>query len=103
MGTDKAQLKEDTTLAPFLKMSLELMLMMAERLGLHSKIAAFLLLKIKTEKNYLIKSNKHAGGQTRHKGTTLTQTNSPDEIKTLVVERDTLPKGQYHEVGFIKR
>ncbi|MCP4992053.1 MAG: hypothetical protein GY928_40170, partial [Colwellia sp.] len=33
----KAQLKENTTLTPSFKMSLELLLMLAERLGLHSK------------------------------------------------------------------
>ncbi|MFT7374434.1 MAG: hypothetical protein ACI9T9_003140, partial [Oleiphilaceae bacterium] len=34
---------------------------------------------------------------------TLIQTDSPDEVKTLFVERDGLPQGNYHEVGFIKR
>ena len=30
-------------------------------------------------------------------------TDSPDEVKTLFVERDSLPQGNYHQVGFIKR
>ena len=104
----KKQLKEDTTLTPSLKMSLELILMvvimLAERLGLHSKNSSILPSQDQNrKKSSNKKSNKPAGGQTGHKGTTLTQTDAPDKIKTLVVERDTLPKGQYHEVGFIKR
>ncbi len=36
-------------------------------------------------------------------GKTLTQTQAPDEVKVLLVERDFLPKGHYREVGFQKR
>ena len=49
------------------------------------------------------KGNAPAGGQKGHKGTTLAQTDSPDEVDIRLVVRDTLPKGNYHEVGFIKR
>ncbi|MCP3699739.1 MAG: IS66 family transposase, partial [Aliivibrio sp.] len=104
----KAQLKEDTTLTPSIKMSLELLLMvvimLAERLGLHSKNSSIPPSKDPNRnKAPKEKGEKPAGGQKGHKGTTLTQTDSPDEVDTRFVERDSLPKGKYHEVGFIKR
>jgi transposase len=104
----KAQLKEDTTLAPSLKISLELILMviimLTERLGLHSKNSSIPPSDDPNRKKKPPhKGDKPAGGQKGHKGTTLIQTDSPDEVKTLFVERDGLPQGNYHEVGFIKR
>ncbi len=104
----KTQLKEDTSITPSLKRSLELILMvvvmLAERLGLHCKNSSIPPSKDPNRKKAPKRSgDKSAGGQKGHKGTTLTQTDPPDEVKTQFVERDTLPKGKYHEVGFIKR
>lgn len=104
----KTQLKEDTTIAPSLKISLELILMvvvmLAERLGLHSKNSSIPPSKDQNRKKEpKNKGDKPAGGQKGHKGATLAQTDSPDEVETLFVERDTLPKGKYHEIGYIKR
>ena len=104
----KAQLKEDTTLAPSLKISLELILMvvvmLVERLGLHSKNSSIPPSKDPNRnKAPKDKGDKPAGGQKGHKGTTLAQTDSQDEVDIRLVVRDTLPKGNYHEVGFIKR
>lgn len=104
----KAQLKEDNTLAPSLKISLELILivilMLTERLGLHSKNSSIPPSDDPNRKKKPPqKADKPAGGQKGYKGTTLTQTDSPDEVKTLFVERDSLPQGNYHEVRFIKR
>lgn len=104
----KTQLKEDTSITPALKMSLELILivvvMLAERLGLHSKNSSIPPSKDpnrkKEPKN---KGDKPAGGQKGHKGSTLAQTDFPDEIETCLVKRHILPKGKYHDVGFIKR
>jgi len=36
-------------------------------------------------------------------GTTLRQVDDPDDIKTLEVDRLTLPPGQYREVGLDRR
>ena len=104
----KAQLKEDTSIAPSLKISLELILMvvamLVERLGLHSKNSSIPPSKDPNRtKKPKDKSDKPAGGQKGHKGTTLFQTNSPDKVETQYVERKHLPQGKYHEVGFIKR
>ncbi len=46
------------------------------------------------------KSDKKPGGQKGHVGTTLRQIEDPDEIKDIEVDRRTLPKGQYKEMGF---
>ena len=104
----KTQLKEDTTITPSLKVSLELILMvvvmLVERLGLHSKNSSIPPSKDPNRKKEpKAKGNKPAGGQKGHKGITLAQTDSPDEVDIRLVVRDTLPKGNYHEVGFIKR
>lgn len=104
----KTQLKEDTTLSPSLRVSLELILMviimLTERLGLNSKNSSIPPSDDPNRKKKPSPSgDKPAGGQKGHKGTTLTQTDSPDEVKTLFVEREHLPKDNYREVGFIKR
>jgi transposase len=45
-------------------------------------------------------SDKKAGGQPNHKGSTLTLCEEPDEIKTIAIDRRTLPKGHYSEDGY---
>ena len=104
----KTQLKEDTSITPALKMSLELILivvvMLAERLGLNSKNSSIPPSKDPNRKKEpKDKGDKPPGGQKGHKGSTLAQTDFPDEIETCLVKRDILPKGNYHDVGFIKR
>jgi len=47
--------------------------------------------------------NNKPGGQPGSVGTTLRQVNNPDDIKTLEVDRSSLPPGQYREVGFDRR
>ncbi len=73
-------------------------------MGIHSKNSSIPPYKDPNRKKEPKGSrDKSAGGQKGHKGTTLTQTDSPDEVKTQFVERDALPKGKYHEFGYIKR
>jgi transposase len=104
----KAQLQEDKTLTPALKMSIELLLvvvvMLASKLGLNSKNSSLPPSKdTNRKKQAKEKSGKSAGGQTGRVGKTLTQTQTPDEIKFIFVDRDFLPQGRYREVGFQKR
>lgn len=104
----KAQLQTDKTLTPALKMSIELILvvvvMLADKLGLNSKNSSIPPSKdINRKKQTKEKSDKSAGGQIGRIGKTLTQTETPDEVKVIFVERDLLPKGSYREVGFQKR
>lgn len=49
------------------------------------------------------KSDKPAGAQTGHIGKTLKKVDNPDEIKFISVDRRTLPKGKYQQVGFETR
>ena len=58
---------------------------------------------INREKQTKDKSDKSAGGQKGRAGKTLTQTETPDEIEVILVDRARLPQGQYREVGFQKR
>jgi len=104
----KAQLQEDKTLTPALKMSIELILvivvMLASKLGLNSKNSSIPPSKdINREKQTKDKSDKPAGGQKGRTGKTLTQTKTPDEIEVILVDQDMLPEGRYREVGFQKR
>jgi transposase len=45
-------------------------------------------------------SGKEAGGQIGHKGVTLAPVDEPDEVKVLYVTQESLPQGNYREVGF---
>ena len=101
----KAQLQEDKTLTPALKMSIELILvivvMLASKLGLNSKNSSIPPSKDINRKKQT--KDKSAGGQKGRTGKTLTQTETPDEIEVILVDRDRLPQGHYREVGFQKR
>ena len=89
-------------------MSIELILvvvvMLASKLGLNSNNSSIPPSKdINRKKQDKEKSAKSAGGQKGRAGKTLIQTQTPDEIKVILVERDFLPKGHYREIGFQKR
>jgi transposase len=49
------------------------------------------------------KSGKRPGGQKGHVGTTLKKVDDPDKIEPIQIDRRTLPKGRYHEVGYEAR
>ena len=49
------------------------------------------------------KSNKKPGGQNGHEGSRLEKSDNPDKIETIEIDKRTLPKGKYHEVGFDAR
>ncbi len=48
-------------------------------------------------------TDKNPGGQKGHKGAQLNPVDEPDEIENIKIDRRTLPKGQYQEVGFEAR
>lgn len=49
------------------------------------------------------KSNKKPGGQNGHEGSRLEKSDNPDKIETIEIDKRTLPKGKYHDVGFDAR
>jgi transposase len=49
------------------------------------------------------KSNKKPGGQNGHDGFRLEKSDNPDKIKTIEIDKRTLPKGKYRDVGFDAR
>lgn len=104
----RKQLIADKTITPSLKMSIELILMivtlLAQKFGLNSKNSSIPPSQDSNrKKSSTTGSELKPGGQPGRIGKTLLQTDSPDEINIIYVERDALPKGQYHEVGFQKR
>ncbi len=55
------------------------------------------------EKSARKKGEKKPGGQLGHKGTTLTKVDQPDIIEELSVDKKSLPKGKYKNVGYESR
>lgn len=86
-------------------MSIELILvvMLADKLGLNSQNSSIPPSKdINRTKPMREKSEKSAGGQKGRAGKTLIQTETPNEVEVILVDREFLPKGHYREVGFQK-
>jgi len=104
----KNQLAAEKDLSPALKSSLEVLLLLVtillSRLGLNSKNSSKPPStdpnRTKELKN---KSDRKPGGQNGHNGTTLKPVSDPDEVETLLVDRRTLPKGRYQDVGYESR
>jgi len=55
------------------------------------------------EKQPKRKTDKKAGGQKGHIGSTLKKVDDPDRIELLKIDRRTLPPGKYRQVGFDTR
>ena len=104
----KTQLAAEKDLSPALKSSLEVLLLLVtillSRLGLNSKNSSK---PPSTDPNRTkepkSKSDRKPGGQNGHNGTTLQPVPDPDEIETLLIDRRTLPKGRYQDVGYESR
>lgn len=92
-------------LTPALKMSiLVIVVMLANKLGLNSNNSSIPPSKdMNREKLSKEKSDKKVGGQKGRVGKTLAQTDTPDEAKVILVNRDFIPQGNYREVSFQKR
>jgi transposase len=104
----KGLLAAEKDLSPALAASLEVLLLLVsllvDRLGLNSKNSSKPPStdpnRAKEPKN---KSDRKPGGQIGRRGTTLLQVDDPDEVEVLKIDRTTLPKGQYRDVGYEAR
>jgi len=104
-------LAEEAHLSSALRAALEVLIMLvqllANRLSLNSRNSSKppstdRFNKGDKDNNNDNKKNK-PGGQTGRLGTTLQKVDDPDEIKTLELDRTTLPPGAYQEDGFESR
>jgi transposase len=99
---------KESNLSPAFKASIDILLLLvtilANRLGLSSKNSSK---PPSSDPNRPRKSrsggDRKPGGQPGHSGATLQQVDNPDEIKEIPVDRNILPKGRYHRVGFESR
>ncbi len=101
-------LDEEKDLSPALRSTIELLLvivtLLVNRLGLNSHNSSKPPSsdphrQRKNKKN----SGKKAGGQDGHIGSTLTRIEPPDEIQVMKIDKRTLPRGHYKDVGFESR
>ena len=104
----KALLAQEKSLSPALAAALEVLLLLVgallNRLTLDSANSS----KPPStdphrERRTKSRSTRQRGGQPGHVGTTLQPVSEPDEVQVLRVNRASLPKGRYREVGFEPR
>lgn len=107
LKTVQQLLAEEAHLSPALRSILDVMIMlvklMANRLSLNSRNSSqppstdrF----SKGDKTDKADAEKQSGGQPGRVGSTLKKIDHPDDIKYLLVDRSTLPPGDYRGVGF---
>jgi transposase len=101
-------LENDPGVSPALKGTIELLLalviLMMNQLGLNSQNSSK---PPSTDPNREKKKKKaggrKAGGQQGHTGTTLQKFDDPDHIENIPVDRKSIPKGKYKNVGYESR
>jgi len=108
IGSVKQLLKEEPDLSPALKSALEILLLLISvllgRVALNSNNSSKPPSSDPNRKKAgREKSDKPSGAQTGHNGTTLKKIPDPDEIEVRLVDRKSLAKGNYREVGFKTR
>lgn len=104
----KDLIAKETDLSPALKASIDVLLLLItiliNRLGLDSKNSSK---PPSSDPNRIRKprtnGGRKRGGQPGHVGTTMLPVDDPDEIREIPVDRNCLPKGRYHRVGFEAR
>jgi transposase len=98
----------DPGVSPALKSTIEVLLMLVailiNQLGLNSRNSSKPPSSDPNRKKKEKKAgDRKAGGQKGHVGSTLTKFDNPDLIENIPVNRKTLPKGKYTEVGYESR
>jgi len=104
----KKLLEEDPGVSPALKISIELLLVLVtlllNRLGLNSTNSSKPPSSDPNRKKNPRKPGQNKpGGQKGHNGTTLQKFPDPDVVKDIPVDKTTLPKGDYKDVGYESR
>ncbi len=101
-------IKSEPDLSPALRSSMEVLLLVItllfNRVTLNSKNSSKPPSSDPNRiKSSRVKSGKSSGAQSGHIGKTLQKIDDPDKIEILKIDRRTLPKGSYHQVGFETR
>ena len=101
-------LGEDSSISPALKGSIELLLilvtLLVHRLGLNSSNSSKPPSSDPNRKKKKREpSQRKPGGQKGHNGTTLQKISDPDVVEKIQVDKTTLPKGDYKDVGYESR
>lgn len=102
------QLQEDKQTSVAMKSAVSLVLIVVKllmaRLGINSRNSS---LPPASDPNRVKKqrclSERKPGGQLNHNGSTLKPVDDPDDIRTLNIDKRTLPAGDYQEAGFERR
>lgn len=101
-------LDNDPDVSPSLKSAIEVLLMLVtvlvNKLGLNSRNSSKPPSSDPNRKKKRKESGvRKAGGQKGHVGTTLRKFDTPDQIENIPVDRRTLPRGSYKDVGYESR
>jgi transposase len=101
-------LKNDPGVSPALKITIELLLtlvtILINQLGLNSRNSSKPPSSDPNrEKKNRKAGDRKAGGQNGHAGTTLQKFDDPDHIENIPVDRKSIPKGKYKNVGYESR
>lgn len=102
-------LDKEERISPALKSVIEVLLLVVtillQRKGLNSQNSSKPPSDDKNRKrgSKRMKSNRKPGGQPGRKGAQLKPTDNPDIIEELKIDKRTLPRGNYKEVGYDKR
>ena len=106
----KAGLASETNLSPAFKETvselLDVVVLLSNRLNLNSTNSSKPPSQDpnRSKKSRIAKGRKRKpGGQIGHKGTCLKQVENPTEVEDILVDRRSLPKGNYQKVGFESR
>lgn len=108
VGSVKKLLDEDPNVSPALRGAIELLIMLVSLLlnqvGLNSSNSSKPPSSDPNRKKKKKESGtRKPGGQKGHNGTTLQKFSNPDVIEKIPVDKTTLPKGDYKDVGYKSR
>jgi transposase len=108
LDSARRELAQADDVSPALKASMELLIvivsLLSNQLGLNSRNSSKPpSTDLNREKKSRAKSGRKPGGQPGHDGKTLEPFADPDEIQDLCIDRRTLPRGLYRDVGFEAR